>query len=42
MEGALEELDICQYLKLEALINKFKCPTKVVSYEQRNSFSKNP
>ncbi|XP_054163951.1 ADP-ribosylation factor-like protein 13B, partial [Oppia nitens] len=29
LEGALEELDICQYLKLESLINKFKCPTKV-------------
>ncbi|CAG2167623.1 unnamed protein product, partial [Oppiella nova] len=29
IEGALEELDICQYLKLESLINKFKCPTKV-------------
>ena len=30
--GALDEVDICDQLNLEELVNKFKTPCRVVSY----------
>lgn len=31
VDGALDEIEVCKYISLEPLINKFKCLTKVVS-----------
>ena len=30
-EGALDEIDLCERLNLENMVNHFKCPCRVVS-----------
>lgn len=37
MENAIEEMDICNEINLEQLVNENKCPTKIVSAPRASS-----